>query len=1268
MSTNNAQAKSGKTRPTIGVIVDSMGSSYQISLWRSLKDAAQIHDVNLLCFLGGAFGSAEEPQLANAIYKFIHKNSVNGLIVLTGTVGFLLEPETLEAYFEQFQPLPMVSIAGEIRNIPCILLDNRHGIAEIVSHLIETHKYRRIGFVRMREGYQEGDDRFQAYIDTLAEYGLPYDPELVVPGEYYDDPEGAVRLLYDERKVSPEAIVSVDDYMALPIVQILQSRGISVPRDVAVVGFDDVEETQFTDPPLTTLQQPLWQQAQTALEIILSSLSEEKVPSKVLLSPKLILRESCGCSHASGISKAMPELDQESAGEKFSHKKSQIISFVLNSSDLQEEQAVSELVEAFSLSLEKDQSEPLSQTLKHLIQQGKEKNENPQTWQSAISALHAQVIHHIQDQASLTTAEKLLHQARIQIAEIAQREQAILRFKLQQLNTVLHNLSQELSVITNINGLMSAIDQVIPFLGISEYAITLYDLKDPLSDQLTLTMARTQTELADLPSKGLVYSSDRILPEIFMPHERRFTKMVESLHFGDDQFGFIVLEDQAFIESVYDTLAEQISSGMKGTLLVQQVEQRAIQLQAASEVSQAASTFLDPADLVNQVVMLVKKRFDLYYVGLFLLDEKREWAVLRAGTDEAGEKMLAENWRLEIGGDSMIGRCISSAEPDIQLDVDKAPVHLRNPYLPETKSELALPLISRGEILGAMTIQSAEANAFSTEDFIVFQTMVNQISAALANAQLFGQTQNALMETETLLNVSRMANSTVGIDFALPQILDLVLKATQIDAGLLSLYNPVTRKLEIITYQLPDPLYETLSQNGLEGTLCDLVFQQRRSLLLNNLETDSPIDTTGLQNLGFKSYQGVPIDTRSEIYGTLCTFSKYVLTSEDSRIGLLGALGQQVGIALENSRLFEQTQAALRQTADLFSGSERIVRSNNTQAVLDALVESTALQEMDRIGLLIFDHPLEEDTPPTNLTLSANWSQPNNEVRASVGTVYNLEEYPLIEVLGLKEPVFIRDCQTDPTVDENSRRYLVNVLAVKSAVSLPLVVGGHSIGGIVAFSSETLALTDTEVRQISSLTDQAATVIQSILLNEQTRATLAELEATQRRYQIQAWSSYNQARERSGYQQTREGVKPVGKQPIPQVKEAIEKVTPLIDDHGDQPILTVPIMLRDQPIGAIGLQGNENKRRWTHEEISLVQEISEQFALAAESLRLLDETQRRAARERLVAEITAKLRATNDPQTMLQTAAAELREALKVKRAQVLLQPNQLDDNQRGEE
>jgi GAF domain-containing protein len=144
----------------------------------------------------------------------------------------------------------------------------------------------------------------------------------------------------------------------------------------------------------------------------------------------------------------------------------------------------------------------------------------------------------------------------------------------------------------------------------------------------------------------------------------------------------------------------------------------------------------------------------------------------------------------------------------------------------------------------------------------------------------------------------------------------------------------------------------------------------------------------------------------------------------------------------------------------------------------------------------------------------------------------------------------------------------------------------------------------------------------------------------------------------------------LGKQKSSEVEKAIRDQTPVVSEDDKNLKLTIPIMLRNQPIGAIGIEAGENKHQWSADEISLAQEISEQFALAAESIRLLDETQRRAARERLVAEITTKIRANNDPQTMVQTAAKELRDALQAKRTQVIFQPasTHKDQEERGEE
>jgi len=237
----------------------------------------------------------------------------------------------------------------------------------------------------------------------------------------------------------------------------------------------------------------------------------------------------------------------------------------------------------------------------------------------------------------------------------------------------------------------------------------------------------------------------------------------------------------------------------------------------------------------------------------------------------------------------------------------------------------------------------------------------------------------------------------------------------------------------------------------------------------------------------------------------------------------------------------------------------------------------------------------------------------------------------------------------------------------KSLLVVPLIVNNEAIGTFNFGSKEANGFSERDRDLTLQLSTSMGNAIENYSLLQQTQETLAELEATQQRYRLQAWSTYNQNRDASGYRQTLNSLEPLGKHKIPEVDQAIQEQNPVVSEYGENLQITIPIMLRDQPIGAIGLQADPTKRQWTPEEIALVQEIGEQFALAAESLRLLDETQRRAARERLVAEITSKIRSSNDPQAMIQTAAQELRDALQAKRTQILFQQDEAPFT-RGEE
>jgi GAF domain-containing protein len=180
------------------------------------------------------------------------------------------------------------------------------------------------------------------------------------------------------------------------------------------------------------------------------------------------------------------------------------------------------------------------------------------------------------------------------------------------------------------------------------------------------------------------------------------------------------------------------------------LERRLGQIYTAAEISRAISAVLDRQALLQQVVDLVKERFDLYYVGVFLLDDAEEYAVLQAGTGEPGRKMIAEGHRLKIGGTSMVGWATEHKEPRITLDVGSETVHFRNPHLPMTLSEMALPLLSGQKVLGALTIQSAQPNAFDRDDITVLKAIADTLATALENADLFRELETRLDEIRTL--------------------------------------------------------------------------------------------------------------------------------------------------------------------------------------------------------------------------------------------------------------------------------------------------------------------------------------------------------------------------------------------------------------------------------------------------------------------------------------------------------------------------------------
>lgn len=174
---------------------------------------------------------------------------------------------------------------------------------------------------------------------------------------------------------------------------------------------------------------------------------------------------------------------------------------------------------------------------------------------------------------------------------------------------------------------------------------------------------------------------------------------------------------------------------------MQQLQRRNMHLIASSEVSKAATQILDINELLNRCVDLIRSHFGFYYAAIFLIDRDGKDAVLRAATSEAGEKLLENKHALSVGSKSMVGWVTANNTARIAHDVGEEAIRFDNPLLPKTRSEMALPLRVRGEVIGAIDVQSTVINAFSTEDIQTIQMMADQVAIAIDNARLFAQKQ-----------------------------------------------------------------------------------------------------------------------------------------------------------------------------------------------------------------------------------------------------------------------------------------------------------------------------------------------------------------------------------------------------------------------------------------------------------------------------------------------------------------------------------------------
>jgi DNA-binding LacI/PurR family transcriptional regulator len=299
-----SQNRLGGLAPTLGVLLDWVGDPYQIDVLRGLEAGALAAGANLLCFVGGTLSEDESGNPAQRVYDLASAHCVDGVALLASTLVHRIGSHGLVRYCERFRPLPVCSIGVELEGIPSLTVDNESGMRDAVLHLLREHEKSRVAFVRGPDANTEAELRFDAYRDALGQRGLAFDERLVVQGNFtHASGFNAISELekrFGRRLDGVDAIVAANDGMALGALRALGELQIDVPGRIALVGFDDTEDARLSQPPLSTVRQPLEKLGQRAVRALLEAAQHRARPESARLGTEQVMRVSCGCSSVRG--------------------------------------------------------------------------------------------------------------------------------------------------------------------------------------------------------------------------------------------------------------------------------------------------------------------------------------------------------------------------------------------------------------------------------------------------------------------------------------------------------------------------------------------------------------------------------------------------------------------------------------------------------------------------------------------------------------------------------------------------------------------------------------------------------------------------------------------------------------------------------------------------------------------------------------------------------------------------------------------------------